>query len=69
MVSPWMGHGTVMDYLKNHGHENVDKLVGSLSRSNRCTDITLQLYEVAQGLQYLHSRNIVHGDLRGVPKF
>ncbi|KAJ7353455.1 kinase-like domain-containing protein [Mycena albidolilacea] len=49
MVSPWMGHGTVMDYLKNHGHENVDKL----------------LYEVAQGLQYLHSRNIVHGDLRG----
>ncbi|KAJ7802196.1 kinase-like domain-containing protein [Mycena olivaceomarginata] len=49
MVSPWMEHGTVMDYLKNHGHENVDKL----------------LYEVAQGLQYLHSRNIVHGDLRG----
>ncbi|KAJ7353458.1 kinase-like domain-containing protein, partial [Mycena albidolilacea] len=49
MVSPWMEHGTVMDYLENHGYENVDKL----------------LYEVAQGLQYLHSRNIVHGDLRG----
>ncbi|KAJ7875377.1 kinase-like domain-containing protein [Mycena olivaceomarginata] len=49
MVSPWMEHGTVTNYLKTHGYENVDKL----------------LYEIAQGLEYLHSRNIVHGDLRG----
>ncbi|KAF7356488.1 Kinase-like protein [Mycena venus] len=49
MVSPWMEHGTVMNYLQIHGHGNVDKL----------------LYEIAQGLQYLHSCNIVHGDLRG----
>ncbi|KAF8183844.1 kinase-like domain-containing protein [Mycena galopus ATCC 62051] len=49
MVSPWMEHGTVMNYLKTYGLANVDKL----------------LYEIAQGLQYLHSRNIVHGDLRG----
>ncbi|KAJ7226924.1 kinase-like domain-containing protein [Mycena pura] len=50
MVSPWMEHGTVTNYLKTHGYENVDKL----------------LHETAQGLEYLHSRNIVHGDLRGV---
>ncbi|KAF8183738.1 kinase-like protein, partial [Mycena galopus ATCC 62051] len=49
MVSPWMEHGTVMNYLKTHGHATVDKL----------------LYEIAQGLEYLHSHNIVHGDLRG----
>ncbi|KAJ6570716.1 kinase-like domain-containing protein [Mycena sp. CBHHK59/15] len=49
MVSPWMEHGTVLTYLDNHGRANVDKL----------------LSEIAQGLQYLHSRNIVHGDLRG----
>ncbi|KAJ6542592.1 kinase-like domain-containing protein [Mycena capillaripes] len=49
MVSPWMEHGTVMNYLKEHGHTYVDKL----------------LYEIAQGLEYLHSRDIVHGDLRG----
>ncbi|KAF7374420.1 hypothetical protein MSAN_00326100 [Mycena sanguinolenta] len=49
MVSPWMEHGTVLNYLKQHGHGNVDKL----------------LYEIAQGLECLHSRNIVHGDLRG----
>ncbi|KAJ7875387.1 kinase-like domain-containing protein [Mycena olivaceomarginata] len=49
MVSPWMEHGTITNYLKTHGYENVDKL----------------LYEIAQGLEYLHFRNIVHGDLRG----
>ncbi|KAF7373346.1 Kinase-like protein [Mycena sanguinolenta] len=49
MVSPWMEHGTVLNYLKTHGHTNLDKL----------------LYEIAQGLEYLHSHNVVHGDLRG----
>ncbi|KAJ7646808.1 kinase-like domain-containing protein [Roridomyces roridus] len=49
MVSPWMEHGTVLAYLKEHGHSNVDKL----------------LFEAAQGLHYLHSQDIVHGDLRG----
>ncbi|KAJ7883964.1 kinase-like domain-containing protein, partial [Mycena leptocephala] len=49
MVSPWMENGTVLKYLNDHGRANVDKL----------------LSEIAQGLQYLHSRNVVHGDLRG----
>ncbi|KAJ7235848.1 kinase-like domain-containing protein [Mycena rebaudengoi] len=49
MVSPWMEHGTVLKYLQEHGRRSVDKF----------------LSEIAQGLQYLHSQNIVHGDLRG----
>ncbi|KAJ7224780.1 kinase-like domain-containing protein [Mycena rebaudengoi] len=49
MVSLWMENGTVLKYLEEHGRQDVDKL----------------LWEVAQGLEYLHSRNIVHGDLRG----
>ncbi|KAJ7233204.1 kinase-like domain-containing protein, partial [Mycena rebaudengoi] len=49
MVSPWMENGTVLRYLNDHGRDNVDRL----------------LSEIAQGLEYLHSRNIVHGDLRG----
>ncbi|KAJ7224795.1 kinase-like domain-containing protein [Mycena rebaudengoi] len=49
MVSPWMENGTVLNYLEEHGRKDVDRL----------------LWEVAQGLEYLHSRNIVHGDLRG----
>ncbi|KAJ7279092.1 kinase-like domain-containing protein, partial [Mycena rebaudengoi] len=53
MVSPWMAYGTVLQYLNEHGRSNVDKL----------------LFEVVQGLQYLHSCNIVHGDLRGANIF
>ncbi|KAJ7620585.1 kinase-like domain-containing protein [Mycena polygramma] len=49
MVSQWMEHGTVLKYLNSNGRANVDTL----------------LFEIAQGLQYLHSQNIVHGDLRG----
>ncbi|KAJ7229243.1 kinase-like domain-containing protein [Mycena rebaudengoi] len=50
MVSPWMEHGTALRYLNDHGRANVDRL----------------LSEIAQGLEHLHSRDIVHGDLRGV---
>ncbi|KAJ7742147.1 hypothetical protein DFH07DRAFT_44310 [Mycena maculata] len=50
MVSPWMKHGTVLQYLNHHGRVDVDRL----------------LLQVAEGLGYLHSMNIVHGDLRGM---
>ncbi|KAJ7886908.1 kinase-like domain-containing protein [Mycena leptocephala] len=49
MVSPWMEHGTVLNYLDCYGRADVDKL----------------LFQIAQGIEYLHSRKIVHGDLRG----
>ncbi|KAJ6459900.1 kinase-like domain-containing protein, partial [Mycena sanguinolenta] len=49
MVSPWMGHGNVLQYLKQHGRADVDKL----------------LLQVAEALGYLHSMKILHGDLRG----
>ncbi|KAJ6549883.1 kinase-like domain-containing protein, partial [Mycena capillaripes] len=49
MVSPWMENGTALQYLEDHGPAEVDRL----------------LLETAEGLTYLHSMNIVHGDLRG----
>ncbi|KAF9457390.1 kinase-like domain-containing protein [Collybia nuda] len=49
MVSPWMRHGTIMRHLSENEGVDVKKL----------------LREVAQGLDYLHSQKVVHGDLRG----
>ncbi|KAJ7719613.1 kinase-like domain-containing protein, partial [Mycena olivaceomarginata] len=49
MVSPWMKYGTVLKYLRDRGRGDVNRL----------------LLEISQGLEYLHSMNIVHGDLRG----
>ncbi|KAF8134747.1 kinase-like domain-containing protein, partial [Mycena galopus ATCC 62051] len=49
MVSPWMENGTVLKHLKDYGKASVDRL----------------LLETTQGLHYLHSHGMVHGDLRG----
>ncbi|KAJ7115954.1 kinase-like domain-containing protein [Mycena epipterygia] len=49
MVSPWMRHGTILKHLAENGNANVER----------------RLFEIAQGLAYLHSQQIIHGDLRG----
>ncbi|KAJ6564023.1 kinase-like domain-containing protein [Mycena capillaripes] len=49
MVSPWMERGTILHYLREHGRADFDNL----------------LLQVAEGLGYLHSMKVIHGDLRG----
>ncbi|KAF7337113.1 hypothetical protein MVEN_02148900 [Mycena venus] len=49
MVSPWMQHGTILSHLAKNGNVSLER----------------QLFEIAQGLAYLHSQSIIHGDLRG----
>ncbi|KAG7449363.1 kinase-like protein [Guyanagaster necrorhizus] len=49
MVSPWMSNGTAPQFLKQNPNANVDKL----------------LFEIAQGIEYLHSQSVVHGDIKG----
>ncbi|KAJ3548437.1 hypothetical protein NMY22_g1270 [Coprinellus aureogranulatus] len=48
-VSPWMKFGTAISFVEREPQTNVLKL----------------LSEITEGLAYLHSRGIVHGDLRG----
>ncbi|KAF8177072.1 kinase-like domain-containing protein [Mycena galopus ATCC 62051] len=49
MVSPWMDRGPV---VSSKGGPETDR-------------VPVLMHEIAVGLQYLHSQNVVHGDLRG----
>ncbi|KAF9257430.1 kinase-like protein [Marasmius fiardii PR-910] len=52
LVSPWMERGNLVRFLKDTPSEQIDHY--SL------------VHDIASGLVYLHSRKIVHGDLKGV---
>ncbi|GLB37954.1 putative as part of the replication protein A (RPA RP-A), a single-stranded DNA-binding heterotrimeric complex, may play an essential role in DNA replication, recombination and repair [Lyophyllum shimeji] len=49
LVAPWMEHGDMNEYLKNH------------PAANR----VLLMLDVAEGLRVLHNNGIIHGDLKG----
>ncbi|KAF7351294.1 Protein kinase domain-containing protein [Mycena sanguinolenta] len=50
LVSPWMSNGHILQFLKT-APPDVDR-------------VSLML-DVAMGLEYLHGRDVVHGDLKG----
>ncbi|KZT31696.1 kinase-like protein [Sistotremastrum suecicum HHB10207 ss-3] len=53
MVSPWMAHGTIKDYLEKYPSEDRLPLITG----------------VTEGLAYLHAKGIVHGDLKAANIF
>ena len=61
-----MSGGDLQEYIKKNLDADRLKLVGVtpiafIPRLHPC-----QLSDVAEGLRYLHSCNVVHGDLKGV---
>ncbi|KAK1224258.1 hypothetical protein PQX77_012836 [Marasmius sp. AFHP31] len=54
MVSPFMDNGSLFQFLKVSWHTITDD-----------TLLTL-LYEVSQGVEYLHSEGVIHKDIKGV---
>ncbi|KAJ7713774.1 kinase-like domain-containing protein [Mycena olivaceomarginata] len=51
LVSPWMDNGNVVNFLK---------------QDPSYKDRLSLVLDVALGLEYLHGRNVVHGDLKGI---
>ncbi|KAJ6598357.1 kinase-like domain-containing protein [Mycena vulgaris] len=52
LVSPWMENGNILQFLKNHP-------VGIERRLSLILDVAL-------GLEYLHGKSVVHGDLKAI---
>lgn len=68
MVLPLYVNGDMCRYLKNNPKVNPIHIVQSFIMYQDCnfTDTFIQGVGGACGLEYLHSLNIVNGDLKGV---
>ena len=66
LISDWMPGGDLLGYIATHPDANKFALVCFISDIPRNMLIACQLSDVADGLNYLHSCNMVHGDLKGV---
>jgi len=68
LISEWMPCGELREYIKENQRVRRVNLVGSFALASTSTQhLTFpQLLGVAEGLVYLHSCNVIHGDLKGV---
>ena len=66
LVSNWMSGGDLSKYIKKNPDVDRLALVGVRRVDPSQADSRHQLCDVANGLQHLHSCNVIHGDLKGV---
>ena len=68
MISEWMEHGTIRDFVRACPEANRLKLVRTSKASSERPLLILlpQLADVARGLKYLHDWPSVHADLKSV---
>ena len=70
LVYDWCDNGNITQYLKSHPDASRPKLVNFPPRSTciRCSELerSFKLLQVAKGLQYLHSLNVIHENVKGV---
>ena len=69
IVSEWMPGGDLTAHIKSNPQANRISLVGTLFIPSTPRNAALafqQLIDVADGLNYLHECDVVHGSLKGV---
>jgi serine/threonine protein kinase len=72
LVSQWMEGGTIDVYLRDHpegDRTRYVRLMNPLSIAYHLSLMPLQVKDVVRGLAFMHSLDIVHGDLKAVRPF
>lgn len=69
LILDWVVNGNVVEYIK--AHPGADRLALVCSPRAARTEVLTphQLRDITEGLKYLHSRHVVHGNLKGVCAF
>ncbi|KAF5351190.1 hypothetical protein D9756_008182 [Leucocoprinus leucothites] len=67
LVSPWMENGNLVNYLQENPTVARRPFVSGQSFFAKAIILPIaKICDVITGLEYLHERNIIHGDLKGV---
>jgi len=69
LISKWMANGDLTEYIVTHPDTDRLELVGvpyPILGGALTPSALHKLRGIAKGLQYLHTRHVVHGDLKGV---
>ena len=61
-----MPGGNVLEHLEKNPEADKVQLVGFRAVALILSSCPSQLHDAAEGLCYLHSRSVIHGNLKGV---
>lgn len=68
IVTPWCPNGTAVQFLSHPRNYpmRIPIVSSTLKFAYAHRPNTFQIAQIAEGLAYLHSRDVIHGDIRGV---